>query len=322
MLTLPDLKAKQILFIQTEHGAKNRLFFKNENLVFEKNDKIVNQASCHKVLSVFIIGDFSLTSGLIMGCGKRAVSLFLLNHNFKTYASINSKADGNYLLKSIQYSIKPDCELKISKEIVENKIKNQMKLLQDADKLSNKNQFNKIIKNIRLVKKTEELLGLEGSFSKIFFKEYFSETGWFRREPRTKVDVPNLLLDMGYTLLFNFVDSLLLLFGFDTYKGCYHKLFFQRKSLVCDIVEPFRSVIEKSLLKAYHLSQINEKDFFVKKGRYFLSYEKNQKYAKIFMDVIMNHKESLYLYVQKFYRFMMKNGGLFPSFNIMTKQIE
>jgi CRISPR-associated protein Cas1 len=322
MLTLPDLKAKQILFIQTEQGIKNHLFFKNENLIFEKNGEIINQASCHRILAIFIIGDFSLTSCLIRECRRRAASLFFLGRNFKTYASINSTAEGNYLLRSKQYNIKPDCELRISKEIVENKIQNQIKLLQGADKLSNKQQFDKIIRGIKLAKSAEELLGLEGNFSKIFFKEYFSEMGWFRRAPRTKEDIQNLLLDMGYAFLFNFIDSLLLLFGFDTYKGYYHKLFFQRKSLTCDIIEPFRSIIEKSLLKAYHLSQINEKDFFVKNGRYSLSYDKNQKYVKIFMDAIMDHKQPLYLYVQNFYRFIMKDYGRFPVFDIITKQVK
>ena len=70
MLTLPDLKSKQVLFIQMERGAKNRLFFRNENVVFEKNREIIDQASCHRLLTVFVIGDFSFTSGLIREAKK------------------------------------------------------------------------------------------------------------------------------------------------------------------------------------------------------------------------------------------------------------
>ena len=88
--------------------------------------------------------------------------------------------------------------------------------------------------------------------------------------PGVKPDATNLLLDMGYTFLFNFIDALLLLFGFDSYKGCYHKLFFQRKSLSCDVVEPFRCIIEKQILKSYHLKQINKDDFFIEQWKYAL----------------------------------------------------
>jgi CRISPR-associated protein Cas1 len=60
------------------------------------------------------------------------------------------------------------------------------------------------------------------------------------------------------------------LYGFDVYKGFYHKLFFNRKSLASDIMEPFRCVIDKALLKAFNLKQINEKDFKIVDGRYVL----------------------------------------------------
>ena len=53
-------------------------------------------------------------------------------------------------------------------------------------------------------------------------------------------------MDIGYTYLFNFIDALLRLYGFDTYLGFYHKEFYQRKSLVCDVVEPFRCIIDKN----------------------------------------------------------------------------
>ena len=78
--------------------------------------------------------------------------------------------------------------------------------------------------------RTFTLLGVEGNYSKYFFKTYLVPAGWRRRAPRTKEDIPNLLMDIGYTYLFNFIDSLLRLHGFDTYKGYYHKLFFDDKA--------------------------------------------------------------------------------------------
>lgn len=322
MLTLPDIKAKQILFIQTELGVKNRLFFRNENIVFEKDNQIINQASCHKVLSVFIIGDFSFTSGLVRECRKRGVSLFFLWRNFRLYGSINARADGNFLLRSAQYTMKLKRELALARYCVENKIQNQIRLLQDAKFFFNQSFADKTLTDTLLARNDNQLLGLEGNFSKLFFKAYFAEIDWFRRMPRAKPDIPNLLLDMGYTFLFNFIDSLLLLFGFDTYKGVYHKLFFQRKSLSCDVIEPFRSIIEKQILKSYHLKQINEEDFFIEQGRYILTYDKSQKYAKIFMEAIMDHKECIYLYTQKFYRAVMNEENNFPQFNVITKQVK
>lgn len=321
MLTLPDLKSKQILFIQTEHGAKNRLFFRNENIVFEKNGKIVNQASCHRILAVFVIGEFSFTSGLIRESKKRGVSLFFLSHNFRCYAAFSAKADANYLLRSSQYGFAVDQELTMAKNLIRNKVLNQTSLLKSTEKIGEIDFGNRILPGIASAEDMKELLGLEGAVSKNFFKAYFAEFGWIRRSPRTRPDITNFLMDMGYTLLFNFVDALLLLFGFDTYKGFYHQLFFQRKSLTCDIVEPFRCIIDKQIFKSYRLKQIDDDDFSIdNNGKVFLSYGESQKYAKIFMDAIMDNKEQLYLYAQQHYRFVMKGGGNMPYFDVLNKE--
>jgi len=55
---------------------------------------------------------------------------------------------------------------------------------------------------------------------------------------------------------------------FDNYKGVYHKFFYQRKSLVCDLVEPFRPIIDYKVRKIIKLGQVNEEDFDYIHGQY------------------------------------------------------
>lgn len=317
MLSIPDFKEKQILFIQPERNAENRIKLINDNVAFLKGDKVINQLSCHKIFAIFIIGDISITSVLVRNCLKCGISIFLLKNNFETYAAIGSGADGNYLLRSKQYNFLG--ELELAKRIVKNKISNQLALLKNGGKINGADFGKMEIKlnsKIDGAKDEKELLGIEGSSTKNFFQVYFDEIDWYKRMPRTKVDHYNVLMDMGYTFLFNYIDSLLRLYGFDTYKGFYHKLFFQRKSLTCDLVEPFRCIIDKQLLKSYHLGQIDEKDFEYSGGRYLLKYDKSQKYSGLFLDSILTHKENIFLYVKDFYRFMMEKESKYPIFKI------
>lgn len=318
MLSISDFKEKQILFIQSDDfSSDNKIQICNDNISFSKDGKVVNRLSCSKILCVFVVGDLSLTTVLIRNCLKAGTSLFFLKKNFEVYATIGAVAEGNYLLRQKQYSLKNEMEL--AKKIVENKILNQIALLintgkNDAENLEN---FKKdALEKIQKANDEKELLGLEGSSSKYFFSLYFSELDWYKRMPRTKIDHYNILLDMGYTFLFNYIDSLLRIYGFDVYKGFYHKLFFQRKSLTCDIAEPFRCIIDKQLLKSFRLKQIDEKDFKYSKGRYFLEYRNGQKYAKIFLEAILNHKEEIFLYVKDFYKCIMKKENDFPMFKI------
>ncbi|MCM8787639.1 MAG: type V CRISPR-associated endonuclease Cas1 [Candidatus Omnitrophica bacterium] len=314
MLSLPDFKEKQLLFITAQEATDNIIRFKNENICLVRDGKIINQLSCHKVFAVFIIGDCSITTVLIRNCQRYGVSLFLLKNNLGLYAQVIATADGNYLLRQKQYAITDD--LTIAKHIVINKISNQYKLLSKIDKENNyQREFEQIKNNIQIVADNQELLGIEGNLSKKFFSQYFSEIDWYKRLPQTKVDAVNLLLDLGYTLLFNFIDALLGLYGFDNYKGFYHKLFFQRKSLVCDIMEPFRCIIDYQILKSYHLKQIDKKDFRARGGRYELLFDKQQKYLQIFSSAIIERKEQIFNYVRQFYYCIINDTNNYPIFD-------
>ena len=123
---------------------------------------------------------------------------------------------------------------------------------------------------------------------------------------------------MGYTYLFNFIESHLRLYGFDLYLGIYHKQFYERKSLVCDLVEPFRCIIDKSIRKAYGLKQIDAADFFISNGQYILKYKKNEKYNHIFIGSIMEFREEIFKYIQQYYRSFIQSKAIteFPFFEI------
>lgn len=317
MLSLPDLKEKQILFVKTEQGLDNNIKIINDNVVLLKDNKVQNRLSCSKILAIFIIGECTITSTLIRKSLEYGVSIFLLRDSLDNYTSMESKADGNYLLRMKQYA--PSDELTMAKNIIKNKINNDLRLLKNAKRISSeeyKVSKQEIFQKIIEVREEKELLGIEGSFAKKFFGMYFEELDWYKRMPRTKIDIYNVLLDMGYTFMFNYIDCLLNLFGFDTYKGFYHKLYFQRKSLSCDLVEPFRCLIERQLLSAFHLGQIDKKDFQHINGKYILKYDQSSKYAKLFLDEIMQNKEEIYLYIKDFYRFMMYEDKEFPEFKI------
>ena len=318
MLSLPDFKEKQILFIKAEWGERASVRFLNDNIVFMKDGKTANKASCHKVFAVFVLGDIAITTGLLKRGLQYGVSFFFLKNNFELYASVLASAEGNYLLRMKQYSLTDNEEFLMAQKLVKNKVMNQLALIEESGKLKNSKEFEKNIFNqIEMATTNQQLLGIEGNMAKQFFSMYFSDIKWRRRSPRTKQDIPNFLMDAGYTFLFNFTEALLKLHGFDSYKGFYHKLFFQRKSLACDIMEPMRCLIDKQILKSYNLKQIKEDDFKIEGGKYVLPFENNAKYANLFMQAIMDKKEDIFSYVHDFYKFMMcSEKNKFPEFKL------
>ena len=105
------------------------------------------------------------------------------------------------------------------------------------------------------------VMGIEGNAAKVYFPRMFDNVNWNGRKPRIKNDYINVTLDIAYTMLFNIVDAMLQVYGFDTYYGVFHKCFYMRKSLVCDLMEPMRPIVDYAIRKAINLGQCKKEDF-------------------------------------------------------------
>ena len=320
MMSLPDFREKQIVFLSSDEQQK--VSFRNTNVVVRDADNnIIHQSSCYRLFCLIIIGNTVITSGLIERAKRFAFSIVLMKQNMRVYEVLNAETSGNFLLRERQYTA--SCGAELARKIVHNKILNQRSLLMS---IRNKNNEERaaIARISTYLQQTPQaidrqvLLGLEGKSAQEYFRAYFSNMAWNGRKPGIKHDIPNLLLDIGYTYLFNLMECLLRLYGFDVYKGVYHTLFFQRKSLVCDLVEPFRCIIDQALKRAYGLKQVDEKDFEKQRHRYILPFKHNKKYTRIFLEALMKHKTDMFLYVQSWYRNFMRQTPIdhYPVFDI------
>lgn len=84
MLSFPDFKEKQLLCIASKFAHDIR--FANDNLVIERDGKIVEQASCHKIFAVFLIGEATITTHLIRKLEGFGIALVCMRENFDAYA--------------------------------------------------------------------------------------------------------------------------------------------------------------------------------------------------------------------------------------------
>lgn len=324
MMSTRDFEHKQIAFVFTTEGEK--ISFKNDNLIVSDTDgKIKHQSTCYRLFALFICGDYCVTTGLLERSQKFGFTIVFMTPNLRITAIMPSKAEGNVLLRKKQYEYKDSC---IGAYIISNKIHNQCAVLK---KKRNKSQNEKdAIKNLETYEKevlkpglsTAEIMGLEGMSAKLYFKTLFSEYDWKAREPRAKRDKINTLMDIGYTILFNFVNALLEMYGFDVYVGVLHTQFFHRKSLVCDLEEPFRPIVDRTIVKALNLGQINDKDFWKNQNQFILPWKNSKKYIGILLEAIMAYKSEIFIYLQSYYRAFIRNKPVeeFPVFDLMEEE--
>ena len=319
MMSINDFRSKQILFLVTKNGEKLSII--NDNVVVKDADnRIIHQSTCYRLFAVFIIGHVTITSALIQRAKKFGFGIVLMTPTFRVYQTISSFADANYLLRQKQYCYN---SLDAGKKLIQNKIDNQKEVLMSVRNKSDG------VKNAIILLDTYHLkietadslgaiMGLEGNASRVYFKAHFENYAWRGRKPRIKFDMINSLLDIGYTILFSYVDAVIGVFGFDKYCGILHRQFYMRKSLVCDMVEPFRIIIDKQIKKSINLGQFKEKDFEMIDNKWQLKYKKSSEYSTIFLNEINKYREDIFVYIRDFYRAMMKDelSDKFPKWSI------
>ncbi|MFV0476264.1 MAG: CRISPR-associated endonuclease Cas1 [Parahaliea sp.] len=125
----------------------------------------------------------------------------------------------------------------------------------------------------------DSLRGIEGAAARHYFEAYASILpaslefkGRNRRPPKDPV---NVLLSLGYTLLHGEVMQVLCSVGLDPWLGIYHDPAHGRASLVCDIQELYRHLVDRlvwrlladRVLREHHFSQEGEACLLSKEGR-------------------------------------------------------
>ncbi len=322
MFTHKDVEFRSVFVINClEHRT---LRVSNGELMLEETSeegtKTLTKLPFQKILMLFVIGHISITTPLIEKCKKFNVGLVVTNLSLRPVFFESNSAESNFLLRQRQHAL-PKEDISIAKVLMKNKIANQLALLQKTrsqDKLTDKAKA--VCKRaLMLVEKRKDynkLMGFEGSVSKAFFAAYFQNHDWKSRQPRVKNDAINATLDIGYTILFNYIECFVRMFGFDVYVGVYHRLWFRRKSLICDLIEPFRCIIDKTVRTAFNKKQFSDKDFNINKGEWRLKYEKNKDYCKVFFDALLPYKLEVFKYVQAYYRCFMRNADteFYPKF--------
>lgn len=319
MITAPDFSKKQVVFVFFNEGEK--MSISNDNLVVKNNDGSIKlQCTCYRLFIVFAVGNFSFTSAVVQKAKKFGFYIACLSSGFHLNNIIGSEKEGNTLLKKRQYEYD---SLDIAAHIIRNKISNQISVLSFQrykndcvlECISTLKEYVSIIDDKDDVNR---MMAYEGLASKMYFKNHFNNIKWNGRQPRLKLDYVNSTMDIGYSLLFTFIDCIASCYGFDTYVGVLHRCYYMRKSLICDLVEPFRPLIDHEIKKGINLKQIKQEDFVEVNKQQKLKYENSQKYVKFFMKPILDNKDEIFKYIQQYYYSFMKgvSGEQFPVFSI------
>ena len=215
--------------------------FLDNLLVYRKDTKIIIPINTIDTLiidnymsniSVQLLNKLSENNILIIVCDKKhlpALQILPINGNYNS-------------LKIIQQQIKWTNKSKglLWQQIVREKIKNQINLLkflnietQDLDELKNEIDF-------------FDVSNREGHASKIYWHKLFGKN--FNRDDDNEI---NVLLNYGYAVLLGYLSRSIVKKGLDNRISIFHKSFNNHFALACDLMEPFRPMVDYLIHKFY-----------------------------------------------------------------------
>ena len=322
MFTSKDVEFRSVYVINCLTDRELRVSSGELLLEEMENHKTLTKLPFQKILALFVVGHIHVTTPLIEKCKKHNVALVVMKPSLRPVFYWADAAEANFLVRKKQYEFSKE-DISIARILVGNKIANQEMLLRktrrrDELTLSTIDSCKQFREQSRHSSEYNELMGIEGLAAKLYFAAYFQDLDWKGRHPRIKADYINAILNIGYTYLFNFMECFVRMFGFDIYVGVYHRLWFKRKSLICDLIEPFRCIIDRTVRTAINRMQFKESDFSINKGEYRLKAEINKEYSMVFFDALIPYKNDIFKYVQQYYRSFMNNREpkQYPQFSI------
>ena len=145
------------------------------------------------------------------------------------------------------------------------------------------------------VHEQREILHIESSIAKMYYPtlalairpelRFNTRNNLHNFRPNNASDVVNGLLNYGFTVLYCEITKQLNALGIDCYYGFYHKNHESHLALVYDMIEPFRHLVDRSILEIQ--GQIRKKDFaFSRDGVVVLSNELKKRYIDLLTDIL------------------------------------
>lgn len=271
-------KLLNTLYVTRENGY---LSLDGENVVLtEKGEEIVRLPFAN-LESIYCFNYLGCSPALMGKCAEENVSLCFMSPHGRFLARVTGKVKGNVFLRKQQIERFSDnnVQAELIRAVLLAKLKNTRNLLLRSRRDNPNSEMCESIthcldilsvnlKKIESENNIDRLRGLEGESAKAYFeifdslllqqREYFR---MFMRSKKPPLDRINAVLSFLYTICTNDIAAALECVGLDPYIGFYHTLRAGRVSLACDIVEEFRSVIERLVISAINLLVINKDDF-------------------------------------------------------------
>jgi CRISPR-associated protein Cas1 len=239
-----------------------------QRLAVRKDQERLLEIPVLHLRGILLYGDVRASTGALRLCAAEGVAVTFLSRTGRLRARLAPAQDYSAKLRVLQYQRSQDANfcLRWSQGIVRAKLLSALAHLeakerghQEAPKRTAR-QLRQTLEKLGATRSLDELRGLEGTAAASYFAAL---RGWvpdevgFPGRRRESPDLVNVLLNLGYTLLYREMEGLASGAGLEPALGFYHSLDAGRASLACDVQEEFRhNFVDRLVLTLVNRRQI------------------------------------------------------------------
>ena len=246
----------------------------------KKDDKSF-EVSANKINSILITTAAYITTDAIKMAVENNIDIVFLDAHGDPYGRVwHPKLGSTTLIRRRQLEIYDTADgLNLAKEWGLKKLDDQIALLnrlkkarpeKGDDLISYIQEIERSREDMKRLRGTidlrrQEILGLEGMASRAYFgaissvmPERYRFTGRSRSPAK---DEFNAMLNYGYGVLYSLVEKGCIIAGLDPYVGFLHTDSYNKKSLVFDVIEIFRTYIDEAVVHLFTRRMIKDEFF-------------------------------------------------------------
>lgn len=183
----------------------------------------------------------SFTGCLLEALSEKKVKVIFCNQKHNPYAELTSYYGSHDCSRKLKKQIAWSDEIKgcVWTNIVSDKIKKQSELLNILGYKAESDLLKGYILNMLFMDSNNR----EGHAAKVYFNKLFGMS--FTRNQKSVI---NAALDYGYSIILSVFNKEIVYNGYLTQLGIFHDNIYNQYNLSCDLMEPFRILVDKIVL--------------------------------------------------------------------------
>jgi CRISPR-associated protein Cas1 len=227
-------------------------------IVTHEGVALLDQPLIH-VSQVVLFGNVTVTAPAVSLLLKQQIDTVFLSYHGRYKGRLQPEYSQTVDLRRRQYLLaqNPAFCLQTARALVRGKLHNAAQFClrqrnRPASLEVGLSKLQRLERQTANVAQMDALRGYEGAAAAEYFTLYRQflkqDFGFARRIKHPPTDPVNVLLSLGYTLLFNNVHAMVNMVGFDPYQGFFHTERPGHAALVSDLMEEFRPLIVDSVV--------------------------------------------------------------------------